>query len=441
MIPISTDAPIYHYPIATVGLIVLNTILFIAFCREPETSFEREKIRYTTDDGREIKPDELANELRQLATDQDRARLVASKHYDLDEDRTWRQFLSVEFGSILPWQWLTNNYMHAGWGHLIGNMIFLWSFGLIVEGKVGALAFLGLYNAIGIIYGLVLQLLAYGVGAEGYALGASAAIFGLLALCVAWAPVNEFEVVWFFGFRGGLMDITIINFCAFYVGKELLFLYLGGFHFSSELLHVLGFIVALPIGLWCVRSGLVDCEGWDIFSYLAGRTGLDSKVGVEQRKKRDKKADEKETARNRELKWESDPKELAVKLQSQVEQAINEREFSLAAKLQYKLSTSNRHATWRQQDLYRVIDGLLKAKQFDEVLPLMEKYVELFDVNRFQVQLMMIKVWLQQQYPRKALQYMASLNLSLFQPDEVERLKALAKVAKKQIADGVIELT
>ena len=30
MIPYNTDAPLYHMPIATVGLIVLNTILFFA---------------------------------------------------------------------------------------------------------------------------------------------------------------------------------------------------------------------------------------------------------------------------------------------------------------------------------------------------------------------------------------------------------------------------
>ena len=30
MIPYNTDAPLYHMPIATVGLIVLNTVLFFA---------------------------------------------------------------------------------------------------------------------------------------------------------------------------------------------------------------------------------------------------------------------------------------------------------------------------------------------------------------------------------------------------------------------------
>ena len=32
LIPYSTDAPIYHYPIATVTLIVINVLFFFAFC-------------------------------------------------------------------------------------------------------------------------------------------------------------------------------------------------------------------------------------------------------------------------------------------------------------------------------------------------------------------------------------------------------------------------
>ncbi|MBM3970315.1 MAG: rhomboid family intramembrane serine protease [Planctomycetes bacterium] len=27
--------------------------------------------------------------------------------------------------------------LHAGWLHLIGNLIFVWGFGIVVEGKLG----------------------------------------------------------------------------------------------------------------------------------------------------------------------------------------------------------------------------------------------------------------------------------------------------------------
>lgn len=38
MIPISTDAPIYHYPIATVSMIVINVIAFVVFCANANMS-------------------------------------------------------------------------------------------------------------------------------------------------------------------------------------------------------------------------------------------------------------------------------------------------------------------------------------------------------------------------------------------------------------------
>ena len=48
---------------------------------------------------------------------------------------------------IHPLQWLTNIFLHAGFFHLVGNMIFLWTFGFVVEGKLGWLPFTALYLA------------------------------------------------------------------------------------------------------------------------------------------------------------------------------------------------------------------------------------------------------------------------------------------------------
>lgn len=40
---------------------------------------------------------------------------------------------------------ITGMFLHAGWAHLIGNMIFLWFFGSRVEGSIGAVRFLAFY--------------------------------------------------------------------------------------------------------------------------------------------------------------------------------------------------------------------------------------------------------------------------------------------------------
>lgn len=431
MIPISTDAPIYHYPIATVGMIVVNVLAFVLFCSNPETG---EVLR--APDGRVFRnPFELQKALEEFEDPEEAMLFQESLQIDTSGD-SWMQTLSVEFGTFKPWQWLTNNFMHMSWGHLIGNMIFLWAFGLVVEGKVGWLAFLGIYLTIGTAYGLFLQCASLVVGWEGIALGASAAIFGLLAMCIAWAPANEFTLAW----RFGMFDITVLMYGFIFVAKEVLILIVAGLRMSSELLHIMGFAVGLPVGLWMVKTGYVDCEGWDLFSYLSGKTGSESTVGQDKIREREKKAVAKQNEVYRNANQLVDPLESAKKLQSQVEQAIAEGNLDLAVKIQTRISVSQPSVVWKQTDLFRIIQGMLKAKRFSDAVPLMERHIELFDENRFAIQVLLIKIWLQDHRPRRSLQYMQGLNLAFFSPEQTQQIHQLAAHAKKQIAAGVIEI-
>ncbi|MFN7845449.1 MAG: rhomboid family intramembrane serine protease, partial [Pirellula sp.] len=337
MIPISTDAPLYHYPIATVTVMVLNVLMFIGVginpeievieVEDPRTSFSEASPSEQNDHGKAW--DEVLKE--EGADDQ------GGNEQGLDipqDDSAWgvdgntrlkvqtgflHRNLCLEFGAFKPWQWVTNNFMHADWLHLIGNLVFLWAFGIVVEGKVGWLVFSAIYLAVGAIYGFLLQMGTVIIGMdEGVALGASAAIFGLLAICVAWAPANEFETIWFFGFYGGMSEISILTFGAFFFVKEFVFFGLQGFRMSSELLHIMGFLVALPVGLWMVKAGHVDCEGWDVFSYLQGRTGQDSKI----LKQTEKSKKEKRKRQLEESKIATAPSpENLQQLQSQVSEA------------------------------------------------------------------------------------------------------------------------
>lgn len=89
LIPWNTDAPIYHAPWATGGLILVNVAVFGA--------------------------------------------MLASG----DADQTFGPWLLSYGDGLHPLQWITSNFLHAGALHLLGNMIFLWAFGLVVEGKLG----------------------------------------------------------------------------------------------------------------------------------------------------------------------------------------------------------------------------------------------------------------------------------------------------------------
>ncbi len=456
MIPISTDAPLYHYPIATVTVMVLNVLMFLAVGLNPEIEVIEVDDRRPNasesapsdqrDSGKGwdevLKEDgggnQGANE-NELEGLQDGADVGIGGNKRLKRQTGFlHRNLCLEFGTFKPWQWLTNNFMHADWMHLIGNLVFLWAFGIVVEGKVGWLVFSAIYLSVGVIYGFFLQMGTLIVGMdEGVALGASAAIFGLLAICVAWAPANEFETIWIFGFRAGMTEISILTFGAFFFAKELLFFGLQGFRMSSELLHIMGFLVAFPVGLWMVKAGHVDCEGWDIFSYLHGQTGRDSKILKQtekaQKEKRKRLREESKAAAELSLNNLS-------QLQSQVSEALDRGEFELAHRIHIKLAANNPTVQWQQKELHRIISGYLKAKRYPEAVGLIETYIETFEQDRFAMQIALLRIWLSEQKPRKVLRYVKGMNVAFLGPEHNAKLKPIVEHAKKMIEAGVIEI-
>lgn len=427
MIPISTDAPIYHYPIATVTMIVVNVLFFLAFCRNADD----EVPHFYDENGQEIPLLDVEREMERLAAESDEK---ARQYLEgLDFDWGWSPYamLSLEFGKVRPWQWLTNNFMHANWEHLIGNMIFLWAFGLIVEGKAGAVIFSAIYLGMGTFYGMMLQLGSLPFLDSGGALGASAVIFALLALCIIWAPANEFTI---FAFRF-IFDIPILVYGGLFVLKEIVFWALSGFVLDSELLHILGFAVGVPVGVYLVRSGRVDCEGWDIFSYLGGTTGKDSKVAkAASRKQATRENEQKNIGPNA-----SSPKPAApaantgtVSLLDQVKDAISVGQFLTALRLQEQLMKNNPTLKWRQADLYAIIGGVLKSNELELAERLIEQHLTLFIEKQTSLNFTLCKVKMALGRPHEARAILDGMNEAFLNDKEREQYAAVsATVAAK----------
>jgi membrane associated rhomboid family serine protease len=70
-------------------------------------------------------------------------------------------------------------FMHAGWAHILGNMLFLFVFGNHVERSMGHLRYLGFYILCGL--GASVLEIATAVNSNVPGLGASGAIAGVLA--------------------------------------------------------------------------------------------------------------------------------------------------------------------------------------------------------------------------------------------------------------------
>ncbi|HEX6747724.1 MAG TPA: rhomboid family intramembrane serine protease [Longimicrobium sp.] len=97
--------------------------------------------------------------------------------------------------SGLGWaELLTSMFMHGGWEHILGNMLFLWVFGNNIEDSMGHTRFILFYFICGIVAGLAHVLLS--PASEIPAVGASGAISGVMGAYVVLYPQARVQT-WF----------------------------------------------------------------------------------------------------------------------------------------------------------------------------------------------------------------------------------------------------
>ncbi len=87
----------------------------------------------------------------------------------------------------------TSMFMHGGWVHLGGNMLYLWIFGDNVEDRLGSGKYLVFYLLCGL--GATFAQLAFSMGSNIPNLGASGAIAGVLGAYLVMFPKGSVRVL------------------------------------------------------------------------------------------------------------------------------------------------------------------------------------------------------------------------------------------------------
>lgn len=87
----------------------------------------------------------------------------------------------------------TSMFMHAGWAHLLGNMLYLWIFGDNVEDRFGHALFFVFYILCGL--GATFAQLAISLGSSIANVGASGAIAGVLGAYLVMFPGKRISVL------------------------------------------------------------------------------------------------------------------------------------------------------------------------------------------------------------------------------------------------------
>lgn len=139
----------------------------------------------------------------------------------------------------------TSMFLHGGWMHLGGNMLYLWIFGDNLEKVMGAVRFLLFYVACGLAASFAH--IVFGSGSTVPAVGASGAISGVLGGYLLLFPRNQVRVLT----RGGIMSVPAIVVLGFWIVIQLIN-GVGSIATTSEtgggvayMAHVGGFVAGL----------------------------------------------------------------------------------------------------------------------------------------------------------------------------------------------------
>ena len=112
---------------------------------------------------------------------------------------------------------ITHMFLHGGWLHALGNMLYLWIFGDNVEDRLGGLRFLAFYLACG-----VAAAVGQGLVAPSPMVGASGAIAGVLGAYLILSPGARISTLIFLGIFISVVQMPAIIVILFFILIQLL---------------------------------------------------------------------------------------------------------------------------------------------------------------------------------------------------------------------------
>lgn len=113
---------------------------------------------------------------------------------------------------------ISYQFLHGGWGHIIGNLLFLFLLGFTVEKALGPGRFLAAYLACGALSGLVF--VGFSMGSHIPLVGASGSISGLMGMYVAIYGLQKIRFFYFLGFYFNYFRAPAIALLPVWLGKE-----------------------------------------------------------------------------------------------------------------------------------------------------------------------------------------------------------------------------
>lgn len=144
---------------------------------------------------------------------------------------------------------LTHMFLHGGWLHLIGNVLYLWIFGDSVEDRFGSVQYLVFYLLCGVVAAI-----GQGLIAPGPMVGASGAIAGVLGAYLLLSPMARISTLVFLGFFISIVELPALIVIGMFIVLQILEgvaeLRVGGHAAAQQVAyfaHICGFVAGLVL--------------------------------------------------------------------------------------------------------------------------------------------------------------------------------------------------
>jgi membrane associated rhomboid family serine protease len=164
-LPLKDENPTVNKPVVTVAIIVINCLVFLYSILKSAKGFQIFMYQYG------LIPYELVHMTE----------------------------ITPQFSAPILLTPFTSMFIHGGWLHIGGNMLFLWIFGNNIEDQLGPIKFILFYIASGLA--AVVLFVVFSPNSEVPMIGASGAIAGVLGAYLYLFPrARVLTVMWIFFF-------------------------------------------------------------------------------------------------------------------------------------------------------------------------------------------------------------------------------------------------
>lgn len=150
---------------------------------------------------------------------------------------------------------ITYQFLHGGWGHIIGNLLFLFLLGFTVEKALGPGRYLLAYLLCGVLSGLVFT--AFSLGSPVPLVGASGSISGLMGMYVAIYGLQKIRFFYFVGVYFNYFRAPALAILPVWLGKEIYDYWFAGATGIAYMAHAGGLIGGAAL-VWLLGKSVLQ---------------------------------------------------------------------------------------------------------------------------------------------------------------------------------------